>query len=297
MMQLSRKNALIVLVGIIILLLIFVGITLYKIAGLLLAIAVPTGIGALLTIWFYISTQIWYKELTDKDFRLYRNAYQKYQEEVLEKKGDYNNAIEEYWHSIENFSVPTDDSGSIRLDILNKENVNRKRIYAILHNMRDVVEKYFRNDKFGYNEYLSLLDEYKKTNVYSGNYVNEYTSVNHDIVKEKLKEFVLSCYEQGGVMSLADRNFGYFIKHIHPEASTPTQYLFYWNKYIGKYEPRDNCRYITDPSYWKNESEISATIKSLIRIETFYSELIPQDSLIIKCIQRDMDSLRSVNRK
>lgn len=163
------------------------------------------------------------------------------------------------------------------------------RVLNLLQNRKDLVEEYFTKDSFDYRDYLSMIEAFKATTFLPTNSTNRtFYNITDEFVSNKVKEFILKCHEPGGTMSLGDRNFGYYIKHRHAELSSAKQYIEAWNRYIGEeLAPRDNCKYISDPSYWKNPTEISATLKALEKIEAFYLGLMQDDSPIIKNIQKD----------
>jgi predicted membrane protein len=228
---------------------------------------------------------MWYKEMTDKQYQKFLVAYTSYRNEILKAGNSYDIFFTDFCNSNSYIVVPTDSGGNILVDELNKANLYLGRVLNLLQNRKDLVEEYFTKDSFDYCDYLSMIEAFKATTFLPTN--STFYNITDEIVSNKVKEFILKCYEPGGTMSLGDRNFGYYIKHRHSELSSAKQYAEAWNKYIGKFEPRDNCKYISDPSYWKNPTEISATLKALEKIEAFYLSLMQDNSPIIKNIQKD----------
>lgn len=253
-----------------------------------------------LIIYFKISQFDWYKELTDKTYIKYKELFDLYQYKVLKKGERYDIFVYDYCNSNLMLPVQVDSNVSISASDYNAKNEIYNQIKYILENRIDLVEKHFNQKCFSYQDYKRLIADY--TNTYppleeklietkSSN--AKFYNLNDEIIEDRLREFVLECY-QNGTMHIGDRNFGYFLKHKHPAYSTAKQYAEAWTLYIGKYEPRDNCKYISDPSYWKNVSEIDATLKSLERIENFYSAFMQEGSPIIKNIQRDKNKLEEL---
>ncbi len=239
-----------------------------------------------------LNTCPWYKEMTDKQYQLFYETYSSYQKDVLKEKKSYRAFLNEYQNSHSFISIPTDSYGNVLVDELNKKNLHINCMLDILQHRKDLIDKYFQKDSFGYSDYLSLVGDYSATALpFEDDISRRNYRLEDEFVERKVKEFVLNCYEGNGVMSLGDRNFGYYIKHRHPEMSTARQYTDAWNKYIGKHEPRDKCKYISDPSYWKNQTEIPATLESIERIELFYLSLLQEDSLIINTIRKDIIKL------
>ena len=247
-----------------------------------------------------ISQCNWYKELTDRNFLKYKNVYFLYRSKVIDKKQLYNIFVGEYCNSNSMLIVKTDVNGNINVSDYNEKNKVYQQIKYILENRSDLVKKYFNQKVFNYKDYISLLSDYRSTLpptqiTSSTSALKYYDDLEHELINEKLKEFVLVCYGDNGVKHLGDRCFGYFIKHRHPAYSSTKQYTDAWNKYIGEYEPRDGCRYIGDPSYWKNENEIGATLKTLDKISNFYSAFMSSESLIMENIQKDIEKLSELN--
>ena len=296
MNKLIRKSAIILLGIVYAFIIVILSISIYKnwrfLYSFLLAIVVVVIPLVVVLIKKRQNVYIWYKETTDKQYWKFFTAYNSYQSQVLKGGKSYDLFLNEFYNSNLFIPISTDSSGNVRVNELNKENLYISRVLNLLQNRKDLVGKYFQKDKFDYNSYLSLMDDYNKTISFPTDGVSKKNyDIDDEVVREKMKEFVLKCYEPNGIMSLGDRNFGYYIRHRHPELSSAKQYIEAWNEYIGEYEPRDNCKYISDPAYWKNETEIVATLKSLERIEIFYLGLMQENSPIIKSIQRDRSKL------
>ncbi len=168
MMQLSRKNVQISLAGIMILLLIFVGITLYKIAAdLLLAIAVPTGIGFLLTIVAIIRLKLnkldWYREEKDRKYKMYLDAYKYYQDQLINERVTYLRFVDNYIAKNRMISYSVDSGGNHNIDECNEKNMILNQIFTIIIERKDLVDKYFNNPTFNYKDYLSMHSDFNTT--------------------------------------------------------------------------------------------------------------------------------------
>ena len=119
-------------------------------------------------------------------------------------------------------------------------------------------------------------------------YLNDVGKVEIEL---EVKNFVLNCYSKGGVKSLGDRCFGYFLRHRDPSCFTFKQCLNAWGTYIGEFKPRDNCKYVRDPATYKTSSNVNATLESLYKIRNFYSTITQNDSPIIQNIKDDINNL------
>lgn len=251
-----------------------------------------------------ISQLDWYKELTDRGYLKFRELFFSYKVKVIEQKQRYDIFVFEYCNSNVMLSTKADNVGNvIPADYNAKNNINQQIKY-ILENRSDLVEKYFHQDVFAYEDYTSLINDYKSTlspsevsnQIVLENPSFKFYNLDDEKIEKELQEFVLESYK-GGKMHLADRNFGYFLMHRHPAYVLSTQYIRAWDKYIGEYEPRDNCRYISDPAYWKSPTEIDTTLKALRQILNFYLAFMVVEAPIIKAIQKDIERLSELNEK
>lgn len=234
------------------------------------------------------------------EYRLLKRGHLLYQHEVKKQDKLFDIYINDYLSEIQNFPYKSP-----------KELQEKTRIHSKVSNLflgrPDLILKYFDSKTFNFQDYKNLINKYNTTIISPIEEENEESTIfapfnelkfytlNDKKIENELRKFVLECYENG-TMHLGDRNFGYFLKHKHPAYSTTKQYTEAWTLYIGKYEPRDNCKYISDPSHWKNISEIDATLKSLERIENFYSIFMQEDSPIIRNIQRDKSKLLELKK-
>ena len=201
-------------------------------------------VATLIIIGFIVYLRItqcsWYKELTDEAFLKYKSLYFLYQERVLNQKQRYDIFVSEYCNSNSMLIVKTDVNGYINASDYNEKNKLYQQIKYILENRCDLIENYFNQESFDYKDYVLLISDYKLTlspteSTASTPTFKYFENLEHDSINEKLKQFVLICYEDNGVKHLGDRCFGYFIRHRHPAYSSTKQYTDAWYKYIGKY--------------------------------------------------------------
>lgn len=234
------------------------------------------------------------------EYRLLKRGHLLYQHEVKKQDKLFDIYINDYLAEIQNFTYKSP-----------KELQEKTRIHSKVSNLflgrPDLIQKHFDNKNFNFQDYKALIKEYNTTIIplkeeekeeptpFAPSNELKFYTLDDKRIENELKQFVLECYENG-TMHLGDRNFGYFLKHKHPAYSTTKQYTEAWTLYIGKYEPRDNCKYISDPSHWKNISEVDATFKSLERIENFYLIFMQEDSPIIRNIQRDKSKLLELKK-
>ena len=252
---------------------------------------------ALAVVMILVNDKIWYKELTEYSFYRFKEVYEHYQKEVIKGKKTLRRFIDDYYTEHQLITYPIDSRGNPNTSEYQKKIQILNQIIDLLNNRIDLVNRYFYQDSFRYNDYLTLKNEYDQTDAIQKSISNTKShNIDDEIIASELKKFVGECYENG-TMGLGDRNFGYFLKHRHPALSTAKQYIEAWKQYINKYEPRDNCKYINDPSYWKNTDEIDATLRALERIENFYLKLMHEDSPIIKNIQNDKRELESLRKE
>ena len=261
---------------------------LYKVWGLVAALLLSSVLIVLPIIIILIRRKLngyfWYKEVTDRQYGIFLNAYNTYKNEVMNKNISYERFVDDFQNSNQFIYPPTDSRGNVLINKLNKESSYIRKVFDILHCHKDLVEEYFQKDTFGYSDYIALNNRFDISERKLGDGESNQVSL------EDVKKQVLVCYEENGKKSDGDRLFGYYLISRGYFSLSLKQCQEKWNEYIGIEGPCDSGRYIKDPSdYGGKNSNIKATIEALYRVRNFFEVYTNYE--IISIIDKDIKLL------
>ncbi|MBV5284414.1 MAG: hypothetical protein JZU53_18475 [Paludibacter sp.] len=234
-----------------------------------------------LTTW--LPKQNWFLESTDESFKLYLKAYYVYNKEVIKNHKLYNYFVSDFCN--ENIFLVTSAVANINgaVNDLNKKNRIYNRVRNLLETRPDLVQKYFQENTFTYDNYKLLNNEYDTTypiqiSLESPHKEDDIRLNSFEDVSEIIKEEILN-YENEikTPKHIGHRIFGYVLKEGYINASkNDEQRLDAWREFTGLENNIPEYHYLRNPRDNKNSSKkINPQLKVID--EFFHSIKLPVD--------------------
>lgn len=237
---------------------------------------------AFLLITPWLRKQNWFLELADESFKLFLKAYYVYNKEVIKNHKLYNLFVSDFCN--DNYFLGTSAVANINGDVnnLNRKNRIYNRVRNLLETRPDLVQKYFQENTFTYDNYKQLNNEYDTTvpiqiSLESPHKEDDIILNSFEDVSEIIKEEILN-YENEikKPKHIGQRIFGYILKEGYINASKNNeQRLDAWRKFTGL-ENTPEYHYLINPHSNKNSSKkINPQLKDID--EFFHSIKLPVD--------------------
>lgn len=241
--------------------------------GVSYLITFPTVAVCLMLLYFVLLSKLnkydWFKEETDSIYKKYKGVYNSYRHHVLKNNQLYNIFVSDYCSSNIILSVQTNKEGNISIEDYNFKNKIYHRIKGLLENRYDLIEKYFHQDHFSYQDYLKLINEYDTTNLELQD-----SSSNDKTFEEKRKmacDEILAYYSYKNNKQIGDRIFGYLLKAEVIPAYTPEERVKAWHEFIGE-EKLSDPRLHANPKLGRGKDNLTL-IENLETIANFFAEI------------------------
>jgi len=260
---------------------------------------------AFLLVTPWLRKQNWFLELTDESFKLFLKAYYVYTKEVIKNHKLYNLFVFDFCNDNSMLITSTDANINGAVNELNRKNRIYNRVHNLLKTRPDLVQKYFQNNNFTYNDYKQLTEEYDTTYLMqeqsvstiaikqegndrqcSQDYISnkksyflrygflekfDFNSVKNEEDRINLiKEIILECHLPKRNKQFGDRIFGYLIKSkLIPTISNKDQTNAWHVFFEGKIKP-SNTKLLKNPEDYSRSQH-------MLQSKTLYHQL--------KCIQ------------
>lgn len=216
----------------------------------------------LLVMFFNLEKIIGQKETTSYPFSRFEEVYNMYRNEVINIGIIYQRFVENYYSNNVMISYSIDANGNQNVAEYHTKNSIFNQIIAILQERKDLVDKYFNNDHFTFQDYENLIRDFETT------YPPENNIEVDTLVKLNKVKGVILKYESGEKTPkhYGHRMFGYLLKEGYFNAGNNEQRQAEWEKFTGLTSTPEPY-YLNNPDENKNQTpNINKQLKQIAEI-------------------------------
>lgn len=198
------------------------------------------------------------------EYRLLKRGYLLYQHEVVKQNKSFDVYINDYLAETHNFTYKTDKE-------FQEKTRSQTKVVSIFQNRPNLIEKYFENKHFNYQDYKNLLKDYNANPISEEEVTQSSAPIGTDEEKLlKVKKEILK-YESGEKQPkhIGQRMFGYLLKANYFLAYNDEQRLAEWQNFTGL-DSKPEMSYLRDPLYNKNSIDKDKFATQLKQIEEFF---------------------------